>query len=544
MKSTLRLVTAAGALLGVILSALAAHATTLGGVVTDENKHPLANVFVTARNVEKKMSVSVLTDGKGKYQIRGLFPDRYMLRAERIGYERAEVKDCNLTEVDARRDFAMSAKADISDQMPAYAWLASLPEGDFKANFMAGCTICHSFGSAATRKPRTPEQWVEAIKWMRSNKIDIYSVVPAFDDQEAARWLAANGFGPGAKPRHFQPPAPPKGEAARIVVTEYDVGHPDTWAHDMAIEPQTGVAWVGDYTHDELIRVDPRNGAQKVYKLPVKGSGVHTLHFDRDGALWMTFQLADMVCRFDPKTEQFKTYPGLKKGSLVHSFAYDTLGYIQYDKQGRLWVSEFGGNAMASIDPKSGQVREYNLPSGGHPYGIAMDKQGSIWYTNYSENILGMLDPETGVAKERQMPRKNSGPHRMAIDAHDRLWIPASGWGTLVMYDIAKGTFIEYALPEPDTFPYALRVDGVSGAVWITGNGADSLYRFDPERKSFTTYRLPGQVVYGRMVSIDYSTGDVWTSLSNLPNKHTSEPKHSELVRLQFPGRFGSMGRY
>ena len=102
------------------------------------------------------------------------------------------------------------------------------------------------------------------------------------------------------------------------------------------------------------------------------------------------------------------------------------------------------------------------------------------------------------------------------------------------MYDIAKGTFSEYALPEPDTFPYALRVDGVSGAVWITGNGADSLYRFDTERKSFTTYRLPGQVVYGRMVSIDYSTGDVWTSLSNLPNKHTSEPKHGELVRLQF----------
>ncbi|MGD0074489.1 MAG: carboxypeptidase regulatory-like domain-containing protein [Candidatus Binataceae bacterium] len=512
-----------------------AQATTLVGTVTDEHHSPIPGVFVTAKDVAKKMATTVLTDTKGRYQIRGLSPDRYRLEVSRIGYQPADVKDFTLLERDARKDFQLSPAQDIAAQMPAYAWLASMPEGDFKANFLVGCTICHSFaGGPDTRKPRSVDEWIKIIKWMRGNKIDVYSVVPNIDEHVLAQWLATNGFGPDRKTPHFRAPAPPSGDAARVVITEYDVGYPDTWAHDMAIEPSTGIAWVGDYTHDELIRVDPRDGAHKVYKLPLKGSGVHTLHFDREGALWMTFQLVDMVCRFDPKTEQFRTYPGLKKGSLVHSFAYDPFGYIQYDQQGRLWVSEFGGNAMASIDPKSGQVREYSLPGNkATAYGIAMDKQGRIWYTKYLENVLGMLDPETSVATERQMPHKNSGPHRMAIDAKQRLWIPESGTGKLAMFDIAKGTFTEYALPEPDTFPYSVRVDGATGAVWITGNGADSLYRFDPERKTFTTYRIPGQISYARMVAVDYSTGDVWTSLSNLPNKHTSEPMHGELVRFQ-----------
>ena len=129
---------------------------------------------------------------------------------------------------------------------------------------------------------------------------------------------------------------------------------------------------------------------------------------------------------------------------------------------------------------------------------------------------------------------KNSSPHRIAIDAQDRLWIPESGRGRLAMYDIAKGTFTEYDLPDRDAAPYAARVDGATGAVWITGPESDSLYRFDPVTRRFTTYRLPALVSYARMVSIDYSTGDVWTALSNWPYKHAGH-NYAELIRLHFP---------
>ena len=100
--------------------------------------------------------------------------------------------------------------------------------------------------------------------------------------------------------------------------------------------------------------------------MPVKNSGVHTLQVDRQGTLWMTLQLSDMVVSFDPKTAHFRVYKGFRKGSLIHSFAYDPFGYIQYDAHGRIWMSEFGGNAVASLEPKSGQIKEYDTAASAH----------------------------------------------------------------------------------------------------------------------------------------------------------------------------------
>ncbi len=148
---------------------------------------------------------------------------------------------------------------------------------------------------------------------------------------------------------------------------------------------------------------------------------------------------------------------------------------------------------MASIDPKSGEVREYNLPGNkATAYGIAMDKQGRIWYTKYLENDLGMLDPETSVATERQMPHKNSA---------DRIgWrsTPSSGcgfrraaWGSSRCSTSPRARLPSTRFPSRIRFPIRCAWMG-HGAVWVTGNGADSLYRFDPERKTFTTYRHAG----------------------------------------------------
>ena len=197
-------------------------------------------------------------------------------------------------------------------------------------------------------------------------------------------------------------------------------------------------------------------------------------------------------------------------------------------------MTEFGGRAVASLHPESGEVREYTVSHPSHPYGIAVDKRGRVWFTEYEENFLEMLDPETGVFTQHEMPRKNSGPHRIAIDDQERLWIPESGTGKLAMYDIAKGNFTEYDLPDHDAAPYATRVDGATGAVWVTGPEADSLYRFDPVTKRFTIYRLPALVSYARMISIDYASGDVWTALSNWPYKHAAH-NYAEVVRLHFP---------
>lgn len=508
------------------LGGVPALAADLSGTILDAEKRPVRGAFISAKSHGSPMTKFVVSDSNGRYTIADLFPGKYDLGATKPGFGDVVQADFLLSANGGRADF-IARKTDLSpEQLPGNVWLADLPAGEFKARFVTGCTICHDIGAEPVRRERSREEWIAAIAMMRGG-LDIYSVIPDLDNGELADWLLKHAFGK-------TPAKLPLAEAPEnVVVTLYDVGDVDSWAHDMIIEPRTGAAWVGDYPYDKLIRVDPRTGAQKIYQLPVTGGGMHTLHFDEAGFLWITLQLTDMVARFDPITEAFRIYGGFQSGSLIHSFAYDEHGLIAFDAQGRMWLSEFGTNALASLHPDTGEVKEYALRGdAGHTYGVALDSKERVWFTKYNENTFGYLDPATGKVVEKEMPRPYSAPHRMDIDNQDRLWIPNSGYGTLAMYDIGSEVLREIPLPDPDTYPYSVRFDGATDTVWVTGNGANSLYRFDPRDETFTTFRLPVNQGYGRMIAIDYSSGDIWTALSNYPNKHTGR-KTGTLVRLQ-----------
>ncbi|NQV20577.1 MAG: carboxypeptidase regulatory-like domain-containing protein, partial [Rhodospirillales bacterium] len=266
-------------LLAGMMAAPTALAATLSGVVTDKTGAAVPGAFVSAKQPARKMTVTVVSDGNGRYELGGLFAEAYTLRAAKIGFSPA-TGEVALTERGGTRDFNLGPTQEVADQLPGNAWLAALPEGDFKARFITGCTICHDGGSKIVRGPRDEDEWSAVIQLMRE-AVDIYSVIPDFDNAELAAWLVEHRF--GEKPAKITVPDPGLDATAGVVITEYDVGDSVTWAHDMVMEPATGAAWVGDYTNDGLIRIEPRTGAQTVYKLPVKGGGMHTLHFDEAG---------------------------------------------------------------------------------------------------------------------------------------------------------------------------------------------------------------------------------------------------------------------
>ncbi len=517
-------------------SASAALASDLTGHVLDASGKAIPYAWVTAKNLDKKMATSVLTDEGGAYRVPDLFAGKHSVSVHRIGFNPVEEKEFDLPFAGTSKDFSLPSRSDFTEQLPGNQWVAALPDSPYKARFAYGCTPCHDIGSPVVRKPRSVDEWVPIIKVMRET-MDVYGSIPSFDNRQLASWLVENHF--GKKVVAKMPPFP-TAKAAKAVITEYDVGGPMTWAHDMAVEPTTGAAWFADYVNDMLIRIDPRTNAQEVYPYPAKGAGAHTLHFDKDGLLWTTLQLTDEIASFNPRTKVWRVYGGLEKGSQVHSFAYDSFGLIKYGAKGLIWVSQYHNNAISSLDPKTGNIEQIKLPvrpvAQGHEnaYGIAIDTKGRIWYSQIGGNSIGMYDPATGKHLTRDMPRPDAGPHRLDIDDQDRLWIPASGYSKLVMYNINEDTFTEYDMPDPDTIPYTLRVDGATGKVWITANEADSLYLFDPKTKTFEIVRLPGKLSYGRMVSIDYSNGSVWIPLSSFPNKQ-ADRENSVVVRVQMP---------
>lgn len=519
-----------GLLLGV-LAMPSALASVLSGTVKGPDGAAVANAFVTASDASRKMSITVLTDAGGRYRIDGLFPAEYVLRTRKPGFNDGELLTVKLTERDAEAHLKLAADDAAHLTMPGAAWLNALPNDPTKAAFVSNCAgLCHDPASPIAHAPRDAEGWEAAIVRMRTQSL-AYSTHLPMDATVVARWLAQHKF--GTKPAPFDPYAKAANVVTTARVTEYQVGDVTSWAHDVAIEPRTGVAWVGDYAKDELVSVDPRSGEQKIYPVPIKGAGAHTLNFDRDGLLWITLQHGAQVVSFDPRTAKWRFYPGFLPGSLNHSFALDSEGYVKFDAAGRMVLTLWGNNRLAFLHPGTGQVTTVELPGSptDQPYGIATDSKGVVWYTKYTQNVMGYYNPATGEKKEWTLPREHSGPHRMHIDNKDNLWIPLSGYGTVLRYNTQDGSQKEFALPDADTFPYASRYDARSDRVWVTGNGGNAIYALDPNTGTVKTFRVPSMLSYGRMVSIDYATGDVWTALSSYPNMLALR-EHSELVRI------------
>jgi virginiamycin B lyase len=507
------------AIVALAAASTVASASVLTGTVRDPAGKPTANVFVTAQNDARKMAVSVLTDPKGHYTIDDLAPGIYQVRARKAGFTDGIVGDVKLGAAGGNTDLELSPDDDLHLNTPGAAWLNALPVEPMKATFVSSCTICHDAASPIGHRPRDAAGWEAIIHQMRT-QADAYSVIVPLEPAKLAGWLAKNEYGTKAAP--FDPFAKSKNVVTTARISEYQVGDVTSWMHDMAVDPATGIAWVGDYVRDELVSVDPRSGEQTVYPSPIKGTGMHTLHFDReDGSLWITLQLVQMVANFNTRTKTWRLYSGFTPGSLNHSFANDSEGFEQKDKDGRLYIGTWGGNRTAMLDPKTGKVTEKQLPGAptDKPYGIAVNSKGVVWYTKYSDNKMGYYDPSTGETKEWQMDRPDSAPHRMHIDNKDNLWIPLSGYGTVLRYNTIDGTKREYALPDKDTYPYVLRYDGPSNRVWITGNGGNAIYALDPDTGKFTTFRMPSNYSYGRMVAVDPATGNVWTALASYPNK-------------------------
>lgn len=544
MATAHRILTTGSSLFFAMLWASLAQGMAVSGTITGHEGIRIPGVMISARDVAGGSIRTVFSDDHGQYRITALLPGQYEFKVHRVGFETLETKALEVQEPGLSQfDFRLSPAANIHEQVSGTAWMAHLPEGEMKRRFKMACAGCHQFGDVHTRRPRSRQEWETTIQRMKGMSLGGYSVghslMPGLDDTKAlAAWLAANGFGDTPSALEITAPPPVTGDAARVQITEYLIGEADSVFHDSTVD-NDGYGWVIDYRHDTLWKVDPATGKSTKYDLPIKGGGAHTIHPDRDNVLWMTLQLVDMVASFDPRTEKFRLYGGFTRDALVHSFAIDSLGYIAYDHEGNLWVSGSGNNTLASLNPKTGEVKEYSLPlTGALPptrvaaYGVAMDSRKNVWYTKLNEGVFGRVEARSRHITQYRMPEDYSGPRRLSVDSRDRLWIPEYSTNRITRFDPEDGSFKSYDLPEAGDYPYALRVDGVKDIVWICGTGSDSLYRFDPAAGKFTQYRLPSQFAFTRQLSVDHRTGDIWTSYSNIPNTYGSYGK-GVLVRME-----------
>src|SRR4029434_1607369 len=92
---------------------------------------------------------------------------------------------------------------------------------------------------------------------------------------------------------------------------------------------------------------------------------------------------------------------------------------------GALWFTEFASAKIGRITT-SGAVTEFQLALGSGPAGITTVPDGRLWFTESQANKIGRIDPVTGNISEFTIPTVASGPSGITEGPDGRVWFTES----------------------------------------------------------------------------------------------------------------------
>lgn len=195
------------------------------------------------------------------------------------------------------------------------------------------------------------------------------------------------------------------------------------------------------------------------------------------------------------------------------------------DSSGGVYFSMSRADEIVRFDWASRQFREWVLPAGAKPHGVAVADDGTIFYAGYGDGSLGELDPRSGAVRRHALGRADSFPYSITLDARGNPWVSLRS-GAVAMFDRKTGTVTQYAM---DGDPYGLAFDG-AGALWVTCLGGDKLRRLDPKTGAITELAF-GKGSKPRRLSVA-ADGKVWVSLYGAGRLAAVDVATGKLLRL------------
>ena len=94
---------------------------------------------------------------------------------------------------------------------------------------------------------------------------------------------------------------------------------------------------------------------------------------------------------------------------------------IQADRDGTVWVALARVAKVARIT-RDGAIREFSLPAGSFPVGIARDKTGHLYISDIRRNVIVQLDTATGAVRDFSIPTQNAWPFFVSMSSDGRVW--------------------------------------------------------------------------------------------------------------------------
>jgi virginiamycin B lyase len=135
-------------------------------------------------------------------------------------------------------------------------------------------------------------------------------------------------------------------------------------------------------------------------------------------------------------------------------------------------------------------ITEYDLPKRtGQPHDVVVASDGMVWYTDFGQEVLGKLDPATGKIREYPIPSVKKGAPTgsldLEMDKDGNFWIGMMYQGAVGKFDRKTEQFQIWPMPPEFNDDKAqlnmvtIRAD-LDGKVWTNNNdGSGDVFRLD-----------------------------------------------------------------
>jgi len=561
---------------------------SISGTVKSSAGQPMAGVTVSMRGAGQTITTSVFTDEQGNYRTPPLPRREYALWAQAVGFERAETTVQPATgQVQQVAELTLRALAPtdprFDKQLSGVELFQSM--GDDTAELRRGkrllannCTGCHNI-SWVLRNKWDERGWDILVRTMsmtpdgnERESDTMANPVHGVYREELAAFLA-NVRGPKSTmtPRLLPRPT---GEAARVVITEYDLPraqipsptmrydgsdwslgtpgrHEGRAVHTMSIDSK-GIIWFSD---DRSVgrtvgRLDPSTGEVQDFMLPNMETGgavaTHGVAMAPNDMPWLTS--SGGLFRYNPQAADFDVFN--RPGDMPRAGGTNVV-----DSKGNGWV--VAQNGAIKVDPLTGEYTYYEAVDAGRSghYGIAVDALDNAYFTQPGIDKVGVVNGQTGEVSEvgfepqleDALPRDRDNytnpkirasqnaatpmhkcPRRIGGDTHgEYVYVALYCSDKIASIHMRTHEVKEYTLPVKYAGPYAIVVDG-KGMVWVNMMNTDMVAKFNPQTEQFTMYHLPIRGSDVRYVGVDNRTDP--------PTIYAASNRVNKIIRLQFPG--------
>jgi len=158
---------------------------------------------------------------------------------------------------------------------------------------------------------------------------------------------------------------------------------------DLTVVNSKGNPYAPDIGGSYIIGIDAKTGEAKFWQVPTPRSSPRRGRMDSQDRYWFAEYTGDKIGMFDTRTEKFQEWPMLRKYTTPYAVSAP-------DKNGYVYATSNMAERLIRLDPKTGEIVEYQMPTEFDSKKIAFDPTTSrttLWMCNTRTARMMKVEP-------------------------------------------------------------------------------------------------------------------------------------------------------